>query len=279
MEECADVERVMDDAAYAERRRLGGRPLLGTAEDGMPSWFAAKMRLLHPLVHDEYESLLLARLCAEEASSSDARKRPLTVGEIGANWGSDLREMLLARYGLHEAEARRQCEATREQWLAKDSDGWVDSHGGGYGSVMRIMREALSSGRDGTFASSQPLVYILTSREVQHAQRILRREGIELSDERVLGELRPPEEKREALAALRLRHSEDTLRIVDDDAELLRLVAADPRLFSAQLFFAAWGHSKVDGEATVASMPRASLKESARLDVVLRARRIGNHPY
>ena len=45
---------------------------------------------------------------------------------------------------------------------------------------------------------------------------------------------------------------------------------ADPRLFSSQLFFAAWGYSKVDGEATVASMPRVlSLEESPRLEEVL----------
>ena len=83
----------MDDSAYRERRRLGGQPLLGTTEDGMPEWFRAKMLRLQCLVRDDHEGLLLARLCAEEASSKDAHKRPLTVGEIVSNWTPDFVEV------------------------------------------------------------------------------------------------------------------------------------------------------------------------------------------
>ena len=45
-EECSLTERVMDESAYVDRRRLGGQPLCGTAADAMPLWLRAKMRLL-----------------------------------------------------------------------------------------------------------------------------------------------------------------------------------------------------------------------------------------
>ena len=46
---CAAVY-LMDDAAYVDRRRLGGQPLCGSGDDGMPTWMAAKLRLLRPIV-------------------------------------------------------------------------------------------------------------------------------------------------------------------------------------------------------------------------------------
>jgi hypothetical protein len=49
-------------------------------------------------VETGFESVLLLRLCAEEALASGPAKRPLTIGEITANWGPELRETLLERY-------------------------------------------------------------------------------------------------------------------------------------------------------------------------------------
>ena len=59
-----------------------------------------------------------------------------------------------------------------------------------------------------------------------------------------------------ALAALRERHGKALLRYVDDDADCLRAVAADPRLFSLQLFFASWGYATEEQRSNVAAMPR-----------------------
>ena len=95
-EECTLTERVMDESAYVDRRRLGGQPLCGTAEDAMPLWLRAKMRLLRAVMRDDADALLLVRLCMAEVTGDDPRKRPLTVGEICANWDEALRETLQA---------------------------------------------------------------------------------------------------------------------------------------------------------------------------------------
>ena len=260
----------MDDSGYEQRRRLGGRPLLGTADgmDGMPRWFENKMRLLHPLCRNEFENLLLARLCADEVALEDPRRRPLTVGEVTVNWGPELVDMLLMRYGFaNEAEARLECAATRDAWISEDIDGYFEALNTGYGSSFKSVRKAMT-GADGDAAA--PAVYIMTSRKRRHAQALLRRQGLQLADSCVLGEL-GREGKRAALTKLRAEHPSSTLRFIDDDAVLLREVARDLRLFSAELFYAEWGHDVEGGEATVAAMPRVcSLSQSHKLRAVLK---------
>ena len=61
------------------------------------------------------------------------------------------------------------------------------------------------------------------------------------------------------------------LTVVDDNAVVLRSLAADRRFFSAQLWFAAWGYSTPQQQALIATMPRVKTLESgAELRDVLR---------
>jgi hypothetical protein len=78
-------------AAGARRAWVGGEwdELTGSSSDGLPNWLAAKMRKLRPVTAEPYESMLLMRLCVDEALSAarGARgERPLTPGEIQAKW-------------------------------------------------------------------------------------------------------------------------------------------------------------------------------------------------
>ena len=96
---------------------------------GMPSWLAAKLRQLRPVVRDGgYEAVLLARLCAEEAlaaSKGDRGARPLSVGEIELGWEEGLREVLMARYRVAKEELGAASEAEEEAWRADDAAGWL----------------------------------------------------------------------------------------------------------------------------------------------------------
>lgn len=127
-DECSVTERVMDESAYVDRRRLGGQPLCGTAEDAMPIWLRAKMRYLSPMMQADDDALLLVRLCMEEAVSNDPRKRPLTVGEVTANWGTELKEIISLRYGLSQAEALEATAETRAAWVGDDPTEWAAAH-------------------------------------------------------------------------------------------------------------------------------------------------------
>ena len=70
--------------------------------------------------------------------------------------------------------------------------------------------------------------------------------------------------KADALAVLRQRHAGATLRCVDDSADSLRAIAADPRLFSLQPFFASWGYCTEVQASSVAAMPRVRSLASSR---------------
>lgn len=275
-EECRLTERVMDESAYVDRRRLGGQPLCGTAEDAMPLWLRAKMRLLRPVMRDDADALLLVRLCmAEVVGSDDPRKRPLTVGEISSNWDEALRETLQARYDLSAADAMTACEATREAWAREEAEEWVGAHQQ-YPAALDRLREAVRPS-----LLSKPTVYILTARrDSAHVEQLLRRHGVSLPAEHILlcaaeggeaadgvlggasGGAAPS--KAAALATLRERHGEALLRYVDDDASCLRAVAAEPRLFAVQLFFASWGYSTEAQRSQVAAMPRVRELFSSR---------------
>ena len=108
------------DAQAAGARRAWAQgsfePLQGSDnDDGLPNWLAAKMRLLRPVVETGWETVLLMRLCADEALNAAPGVRPLSVGEIVANWGPDLREQLCARYELSPDDAIKLYGGTREQ--------------------------------------------------------------------------------------------------------------------------------------------------------------------
>ncbi|CAE8582416.1 unnamed protein product, partial [Polarella glacialis] len=82
----------------------------------IPVWLLKKLQQLRSACDTEWELVLLARLCVEEALSCRANRakgrggaRPLTVGEVEANWtdlnsGFGLRESLLARWGTSPKE-------------------------------------------------------------------------------------------------------------------------------------------------------------------------------
>ena len=264
-DECAVTEGVMDESAYVERRRLGGQPLCGTAEDAMPIWLRAKMRLLSPMMQSDDDALLLVRLCMEEALGDDPRKRPLTVGEVSANWGAELKETLLLRYGLSARGAIDACAETRVAWRSGEPLEWEEAH------VQ--FPATLADVRDATMPSlmSRPYVYIFARSDADagEVRRLLERHCVRLPPERVLSAA-DATSKSEALAALRTRHPDATLRFVDDSADSLRVVAADPRLFSLSAFFASWGYSTAEQESRVAAMPRVrALGSSRELDSVL----------
>ena len=75
------------------------------------------MRQLRPTVSAGYESVLLARLCAEEALASTRNQRgsrPLSAGEIHEGWEFTLRDSCLVRYGVTQPELNAAYQSTCE---------------------------------------------------------------------------------------------------------------------------------------------------------------------
>ena len=255
--QCRTVSHLMDESAYVDRRRLGGKPLVGLGDDDIPNWLAQKLRLLRPLMASPAEALLLTRLCAEEALSDDARKRPLTVARC-ANWNAELRETLCARYAISEPDACDAMAATREAWVADDFDDWASSHTQ-YPAVFTDLREACTKS-----LCTKPTVYVLAQQQDAHlAHKLLRHRGVPIEESRVL-DVGSGYSTQERLNELRRMHPDATLRYVDDDVNSLLSLAEDVRLFSLEFFFGSYGYSTAEQQFRAASMPRARALGDAR---------------
>jgi len=247
--------------AGARRAWAGGEwdQLTGLGEDGLPNWLAAKMRLLRPVLETGYESLLMMRLCADEAlvaQRTSSGQRPLTTGEITANW-NDLRDMLLARYGLKREEAIEAYSAVRDSWLTEDLDSWLQANKFYPGTVAAVS-EAMAGGAQ---------IYIVTTKQRRFAQALLHDAGIILDDAAIYGLGSGP--KADTLCELQAKHEGARLSFVEDRVETLRLVANDPRLFGCELYFAEWGYSNAEQQAKIAAMPRVrSLATGSDLGVL-----------
>ena len=232
--------------------------LQGVGPDEMPNWLAAKMRLLRPIAGSGYECLLLMRLCADEAlAAQENRKkgrgqRPLTPGEITANWSAELREVLLARYGLQQQEAVELYGGAREAWLEDDESSWLAAH--------RFYPEALDALRDALAGGAR--TYIVTTKQRRLAQALLRHAGLALDDASIFDGVDRP--KPETLCELQATHAGAELRFVDDRAETLRRVANDPRLFGSRLYFAAWGYSNPSQQSQISAFPRVRALATGR---------------
>jgi len=178
--------------------------LRGTGDEGLPNWLRAKLRLLRPVVETGFEALLMLRLCAEEAISAGPRKRPLTIGEMTVNWGPELRETLLLRYGIDEPAAVAAFGATRDEWIAADEAGWLGANGF-YEGALDVLREALDS---------EATVYIVTTKQTRFARQLLCHAGMPVPEESIFGLGSGP--KADTLATLRQRHPDATIRFVED---------------------------------------------------------------
>jgi len=102
-----------------------------TAGQDMPAWLKTQMRQLRPIIETGYENLLLIRLLVEEhalnwkPSAVSRGTRPLTIGEIAANWLTLLRDKLLDDYGYSKDQLIDLFGSTRDEWMQQDEAGWL----------------------------------------------------------------------------------------------------------------------------------------------------------
>jgi phosphoglycolate phosphatase-like HAD superfamily hydrolase len=239
--------------------------LQGEGPDGMPNWLRAKMRLLRPVVETGYESMLLVRLCVDEALRAQRARdegtsgsRPLTIGEITTNWGPEMRDSLLMRYGLHQTQAVEAYSRTRDEWMAEDEKEWLEANRF-YDGAIDAMREAADAGSS---------VYIVTTKSRRYALKLLESAGVEIREEAIFGLGSGP--KVDTLSELQQRHPGAQITFVEDRLDTLRKAANDPRLFGCRLYFAEWGYSTAEQQALAGSMPRVrSLTDSSELSAAL----------
>lgn len=250
--------------AGARRAWAGGQwsPLQGIAASGVPNWLAAKMRQLRPVLRADSDAILLMRLCADEAlaAARGSRQRPLTPGEIRANWEElGLRETLLIRYGLRAEDSVTRFDEARSAWRVDAPDQWLESNRFQSGAVDAVRSVRMQdSETEGGKEEAPVAIYVLIDADDTVARALLDKMG--LGDVCVLetaraasgGAASPTTE----LLELRQEHSDARVALVESDVDRLRAAANAPALFSCELYFAPWGSSTPEQQASAASMPR-----------------------
>jgi len=234
-----------------------------------PLWLLQKMRMLRCACDAEWELVLLARLCVEEALACRANRakgrggaRPLTVGEIEASWVDDdgfgLRDTLLRRWGSSRQDVEAAMAEARWQRCQKSPGSATERcfHKHFHKDVVRAIHAAVASG------ATAETVYVITSREQRSAIKVLQEacnaaqqgqcttssdyQGIWAGKDgwRLICGLSSVEDKADAVQAICDEHGSSGagLYLVDDSVSLLKLCASRLALGRVSLHLAGWGH-------------------------------------
>ena len=244
----------------------------------MPPGLAKKLTRLRPIVGDEFENVLLCRLCCEEmdmARKSERGTRPLSVGEISANWG-ELKDILLVQYGGVRPEVLADhLAAARASWMADDPLGWRNASSF-YPGVSEALhaREIIGEG------SPPNSLHVVTTRDRPLVEALVdgaRSPGaakgspalpapsteLELDTAPPLAEasLHCVADKCEALMQIaEQEHAENpqdrlVIHYVDDRVELLETAAKTlGERMDLRLYVATWGYLLPSAEAKAAAM-------------------------
>jgi phosphoglycolate phosphatase-like HAD superfamily hydrolase len=209
-----DGMREYFESAWRACRRLGaGAPAAPPA--GLFESFAR----LRPLVETGWEMTAVVHALHAGASPAALEK----------DWRP---EAWLADLPATRDAAAAALDRVRDEWIAADERGWLESHRFYPGVVARLAG----------LLAGPVAVHVVTTKEGRFARQLLRRQGVELPAGRVLGK----EARRPKRAILReLAAGGDAARVwfVEDRLPTLRDVTAEPALAGASLFLAAWGYN------------------------------------
>jgi phosphoglycolate phosphatase-like HAD superfamily hydrolase len=209
-----DGMREYFESAWRACRRLGaGAPAAPPA--GLFESFAR----LRPLVETGWEMTAVVHALHAGASPAALEK----------DWRPDA---WLADLPATRDDAAAALDRVRDEWIAADERGWLESHRFYPGVVARLAG----------LLAGPVAVHVVTTKEGRFARQLLRRQGVELPAGRVLGK----EARRPKRAILReLAAGGDAARVwfVEDRLPTLRDVTAEPALAGASLFLAAWGYN------------------------------------
>lgn len=212
-----------------------------------PAELESRFRELRPVLETGFEAILLMRFI-ETGVSEQA-----ILGNFQALCRSALEHSDRSAENLTELFGR-----TRDQWIARDLQGWL-SHHRFYPGVIDALARMLA----------RSPVFILTTKQQRFAHRLLQWGGIDFPVDRIFG-LEDGRHKEDILAALMnnpaLRGA--SFHFVEDRLATLVRVLGREDLAEVRLYLAAWGYNTADERRQAEALPRIqvlSLEQFAAL--------------
>ena len=196
-----------------------------------PDNLAPHFYRLRPVVEVGWEMPILLRALMLEVSHE----------QILQDWPSVAQEVIKSE-NLDAVDVGKKLDAVRDEWIATDLDSWLGLHRF-YPGVIERVHEILSAAQESPLETSTQL-FIVTTKEGRFVKQLLQEQGIQLSEERIIGK----ESKRPKYQTLRqlmeaFPGEAVTLWFVEDRLKTLQSVQQQPDLKDVRLFLADWGYN------------------------------------
>ncbi|MGB3513141.1 MAG: HAD family hydrolase [Microcoleaceae cyanobacterium] len=178
--------------------------------------------------------------------------RALVLGieeeKIFDRW-QDIALEIITKENRDRAEIGSRLDQTRDEWIAKDLEGWLSLHEF-YPGVVEKVKQLIAS-------EVKPV--IVTTKEGRFVRSLLEKQGINLSPADIIGkECKRP--KYETLRILFAASGAGTIIwLVEDRLKTLLAVQKQPDLKEVKLFLADWGYNTTTERESVAQYPPIKL--------------------
>jgi phosphoglycolate phosphatase-like HAD superfamily hydrolase len=212
---------------------------------GRPDSVAAQFATLRPLIESGWEMPLLVHALLAGVPPARLANRHV--------WLSTAKELMTGA-GVSSETLGRALNRTRDEWFARDPDGWLSHHRFYPGIVARLV----------SLTAGGPRVVIVTTKAERFVRALLAAQNPKLTTLEVIGrEPGAPVPKPVTLRRLGDRYGVGAdgtgLWFVEDLLETLEATATRPELAGARLFLADWGYNTPEDRASVSGSGRVRL--------------------
>jgi phosphoglycolate phosphatase-like HAD superfamily hydrolase len=177
--------------------------------------------------------------------------------KILQDWSAVVREFV-ASEKLDAAEIGQKLDAVRDEWIETDLDGWLALHRFYPGAIERLHR--ITSAAQTSRLESSTQLFIVTTKEGRFVKQLLQQQGIQLSEERIIGkEIKRPKHQTLRLLIEAFTGEGVTLWFVEDRLKTLQSVQQQADLNHVSLYLADWGYNTTAHQESARNDPRIQL--------------------
>ena len=214
------------------------------ADDTQYDRVLAGLKLLRPVVETGFENTMLARVVLENE---------YTIDEVLKTWNT-LMPTLMDKWQLDRAEMVTGYGAIRDDWMAKDLNGWLAPN-----LVYPGVGEAVLECENSTHSD----VFIVTTKQARFASAIMtEKANITIPEDRLFSQTVSGIPKTEVLLQLQKDAAPGAkLIFVEDKMSTLEKVCKRDGLEEWQLILVDWGYNTVDERERAEAIPRIEVMD------------------
>lgn len=165
---------------------------------------------------------------------------------------------LIETDNLDAADIGKKVDAVRDEWIAIDLDSWLSLHRFYPGIIERLHN--ILSAVEKLPSQSITHLFIVTTKEGRFVKQLLQQQGIQFSDERIIGkEVKRPKHQTLRQLLEMFPGEATTLWFVEDRLKTLQSVQQQPDLESVRLYLADWGYNTVAHRDSIRNDSRIQL--------------------